>query len=514
MLSDEALADVLDCQRHTLPFASLCYVLGYIDEDALVRMLSRQQGVPGVALDRCVIDLAVLDGVPRELGLRDNVLPVYEDEARVFVATDDPAAVGDVLRELEFIKGKTVVPHIALHVTLMRTVRACYAALARGEPLLCGPAADDEERYPFLAVVSDVPVSPSGEIEARAHEALVEDVTKELLDVELVLIESTETGLDDASQGRYETSTVDVAPAPEDAATGDQPELDMPSVDLVPAERGGRTIDLDEGDGAVYESRADGPARILIVDDDFATRHLLVKELQPLGYLTATASSGSEAVRAIKSHPPDLVVIDVMLPEVDGFQICRAIKQSRLYHHIPVILMSAVIDSGRVTDELLRRYGADAYFEKPLNTERIRRRVQSLLSSRAASDEVVSEDEGFERALALYRTGQIEQAMELLRDGIRVDPLSAKHHFVLANLLQKKSLIYEAIDEYEVTVDLKPDYFPALTRLAYLYYKKGFSAKAIETWRRSLPYCPDPGLRQNIEVFMRKLIADMQSTQS
>ena len=76
-------------------------------------------------------------------------------------------------------------------------------------------------------------------------------------------------------------------------------------------------------------------------------------------------------------------------------------------------------------------------------------------------------------------------------------------------MLQKKSLLYEAIDEYEVTVDLRPDYFPALTRLAYLYYKQGFSAKAIETWRKSLQYCADPSLRENIEVFMRKLIADM-----
>jgi tetratricopeptide (TPR) repeat protein len=107
--------------------------------------------------------------------------------------------------------------------------------------------------------------------------------------------------------------------------------------------------------------------------------------------------------------------------------------------------------------------------------------------------------------------GRIDEAIEALRAGLAVDPLSTKHHFVLANLLQKQNLIYEAIDEYEATVNLKPDYFPALSRLAYLYYKKGFSAKAIETWRRSLPHCPDPALRQNIEVFMRKLISEMQS---
>ena len=138
--------------------------------------------------------------------------------------------------------------------------------------------------------------------------------------------------------------------------------------------------------------------------------------------------------------------------------------------------------------------------------------MRELLGTRTARSPHV-EDRSFERSIDLYRAGKIDEAIETLRTGLGHDPLSTKHHFVLANLLQKKNLIYEAIDEYEATVNLKPDYFPALSRLAYLYYKKGFSAKAIDTWRRSLPHCPDPTLRQNIEVFMRKLIADMQSGQ-
>ena len=67
----------------------------------------------------------------------------------------------------------------------------------------------------------------------------------------------------------------------------------------------------------------------------------------------------------------------------------------------------------------------------------------------------------------------------------------------------------EAIDEYETVVELQPDYFPALTRLAYLYYRQGHLARAVETWRRSLPVCDDDDLRRNIELFMRKLIADL-----
>lgn len=250
---------------------------------------------------------------------------------------------------------------------------------------------------------------------------------------------------------------------------------------------------------------------MLIVDDDFATRHLLLKELENLGLTMVTAESGGEALRLVKQSAPRVVVIDVMLPEIDGFQVCRAIKRSRRYKHIPVILMSAVIDSGKVTDEVLRRYGADAYFDKPLDTGRLRQRIGALMGNENQAAQATAKDDSFDRAVERYRGGDLEGAVALLRVGLEHDPLSAKHHFVLANLLQKKSLLYEAIDAYEATVDLRPDYFPALTRLAYLYYKKGFSAKAIETWRRSLPLCPDAKLRQNIEVFMRRLIADMKS---
>ncbi len=504
-LSEEALADVLDNQRHTLPFASLCYVLGHADEETLVRALSRQSGMPGVVLDRSVLRLDVLDGFQREHALRYGMLPVFEDDRRVFVATEDPNVGRELLRELEFVKGKAVVQHIALHVTLARTIRQAFSARDRGDAHFAGPTAEPDRvtNGGFMYVVSDVDSIASPGLEAEAHDALVGDVTKEIMDDDLLEIidadseMSTVEGMTPVHNGDFSQHSRLPTATP------------LSQVELVPP-GDGREIDFDEGDAVEYRAAHDGPGRVLIVDDDFATRHLLVKVLQPCGYVTSTASSGGESYHLIKTDPPDLVVIDVMLPEIDGFQICRAIKSSRRYRNIPVILMSAVIDSGRVTDEVLKQYGADAYFEKPLNTDRIKRRIEDLLGARTHA-EPPWDDHSFEQALELYRGGKVDDAMELLRSGLDNDPLSAKHHFVLANLLQKKSLIYEAIDEYEATVDLKPDYFPALTRLAYLYYKKGFSAKAIETWRRSLPHCPDTMLRQNIEVFMRKLIANMQS---
>jgi DNA-binding response OmpR family regulator len=459
------------------------------------------------------------------------LLPVLEDERRIFIAAENPHVVSDVLREFQFVSGKTLVAHVALKVTISRMVRAAYAARARGESLLAGPDADVDTTSELgaMVVVSDVDSFAEEPPIAAAQEAVLEDVTKEIVDADLIAIElvdptgidiefrtedgdtpigdpgtDRDTSRDLAAEIGLELSTDTGASSTERMTT----QTPLSQIELLPDSGPREMIDLD--DGPADDQTAGGPPRILIVDDDFATRHLLVKELQPLGLATVTASSGGEAVRLIKHSPPSLVVLDVMLPEIDGFQICRAIKQSRRYNDIPVILMSAVIDSGRVTDDVLRRYGADAYFEKPLNTDRIKRRIRDLLAQISGAHSR-DEDDSFERALDLYRSGDIGSAVDALRKGLQVDPLSAKHHFVLANLLQKQALIYEAIDEYEATVDLKPDYFPALTRLAYLYYKQGFSAKAIEAWRRSLPHCPDVNLRQNIEVFMRKLIADMQS---
>ena len=479
-LPGELLGDVLEQQQHAMPLASLCYVLGYLDEDVLARALSRQLGVPSVVLDRCVIRLDVLDGVPRDTALRYNVLPIHEDHSRIYLAARDPGVVPDFLREVGILRGKTPVVHVALYVTLARTLRACYLARDRGDVLYAGPLAsmDAANTGNAMSTVSDVLLDTS-------EDAIAVD------DILATTSESLPPVLLDADGEPY-------------LRDGDQT-----------ADPGGRAetytevFELEFGDSGFERPEAvDGPGHVLVVDGDFATRHLLIKTLQPLGLFTTTAATGSEAIRQIKTRPPDLAIIDVDLPEIDGFQICRGIKQSSAYRHIAVILMSA--DPGRVTEDLLGLYGAAAALAKPIDAELARRQVESVL---AEPDPMagLTEEDGVARAIERYKTGDVDGAIAVLRTGLAADPSSARHHFVLANLLQKKAAIYEAIDEYEATIELEPDYFPALTRLAYLYYKQGYSAKAIEMWRRSLPHCKDSSLRQNIEMFMRKLIAEMQS---
>ncbi len=533
-----ALDDVLARQSLRLPVASLCYVLGYAPERPLVAVLSAVRGRPGVVLDESVVHLDLLAALPRETAMRARVLPAFEDERHVVLVAADPAeaAAAIAAAEIERVRGKRVDLHVALEVTLARTIRQAYLARARGDSYWVGAEAvvDPQARGGKLAVVA--PDDPDGgrvDDAARAHRALIDDVTKEIAMSSLMLDDGDElssvSGLGPdtpvvhhehgGGDGSRTGSQLDTPPMADDSAasgawTGSSAStgaassgLDTPWPDGGSDDHDDETVDLVAELDAVPVQPATGQPRVLIVDDDFATRHLLVKELQPLGYVTATAASAGEAVRAVRQGVPDLIVCDILLPEVDGFRLCRALKRSRALAHVPVVLMSAVIDSGRVTEDVLARYGSDAYLEKPLDTRQVHRIVRELLGRRRGRSS--GAEVGFARAIELYQRGDVDGAIGLLRGAVTSDPSSAKYRFVLANLLQRKSLHAEAIDEYEGVVELEPEYFPALTRLAYLYYRQGMVARAVDTWRRSLPLCPDPALRRNIELFMRKLISEL-----
>lgn len=521
-----ALDDVLARQGQRLPIASLCYVLGYAPERPLVATLVSVKSRAGLVLDECVIHLDVLGSLARETAARARILPVYEDTRRLIIACADPEQAAAAAAELERVRGKRVDLVIALEITLARTIRASYLARARGDSYWVGPEAvvDPGLRAGKVAIVE--PDDPEGgrvDDVSRAHRALIDDVTKEIAITDLFLDEEVSSVVERALTAQLEDSqdslstgstSQNISEVSASGISSQSTDAGGPSGLDTPWPGGGsgeldddETIDLIAELDAIPPPTGEGPPRILIVDDDFATRHLLVKELQPLGYVTVTAPSGGEAVHTVRQGAPDLIVCDILLPEIDGFRLCRAIKRTRSLGHVPVVLMSAVIDSGRVTDEVLARYGADAYLEKPLDSRRLHRVIRELLGRRRGK--AIGGEVGFQRAMELYQRGDVDGAIKLLRAAVDADPSSAKYRFVLANLLQRKSLMADAIDEYESVVQLEPDYFPALTRLAYLYYKQGLLARAVDTWRKSLPLCGDPGLRRNIELFMRKLIAEM-----
>ena len=117
--------------------------------------------------------------------------------------------------------------------------------------------------------------------------------------------------------------------------------------------------------------------RILVVDDEIYIVHILDFSLGMEGYEVLTALDGEQALERLKSDRPDLIVLDIMMPKLDGYEVCRTIKTNPETQHIPVILLSA---KGRNVDQKMGfDVGADDYITKPFSPRKLVERINALL---------------------------------------------------------------------------------------------------------------------------------------
>jgi two-component system, OmpR family, response regulator len=127
------------------------------------------------------------------------------------------------------------------------------------------------------------------------------------------------------------------------------------------------------------------PARLLVVDDEATILELLAGSLRFAGFQVATAASGTEAMRAAAASPPDLVLLDVMMPDGDGFEVAKRIRSAD--PHVPVIFLTA---RDQVSDRVAGfGLGADDYVTKPFSLDEVLARVRAVLrrSARQAGPE-------------------------------------------------------------------------------------------------------------------------------
>jgi two-component system alkaline phosphatase synthesis response regulator PhoP len=117
--------------------------------------------------------------------------------------------------------------------------------------------------------------------------------------------------------------------------------------------------------------------KILVVDDEIYIVHILDFSLGMEGYEVITALDGEQALEKVKTEKPDLIVLDIMMPKLDGYEVCKSIKSSAETQHIPVILLSA---KGRNVDQKLGfDVGADDYITKPFSPRKLVERINQLL---------------------------------------------------------------------------------------------------------------------------------------
>lgn len=137
------------------------------------------------------------------------------------------------------------------------------------------------------------------------------------------------------------------------------------------------------------------PASILVVDDVEDNRAVLRDRLESQGYRVALAADGEEALRAVAAAPPDLILLDVMMPRLDGIETVKALKADAATRSIPVILLTSKSDVRDVIAGL--EAGADEYLTKPIDHASLVARVRAMLRLKALQDELRRRGEALEQ---------------------------------------------------------------------------------------------------------------------
>jgi DNA-binding response OmpR family regulator len=446
LITDSQLAEALALQR-TLGerLASILVRQKILTEKFAVTYLGRQLGVPAVDLSKSEIDLGLLDTLPLELCERHQVFPVRVEGTRLQVAMADPLDHA-LVAEIEFKTGQRLAPMIALESAIKNAILEARRALKAGHRLISPNVQRPRDTGSFQRPPAPPPPAPNPQEERE--QAIFE----------------TLAGSPDLPP-----------PAPAQPAR-------VPAVEEIHT--------------------------VLAVDDDELILRLMEQILQGRGYRVLTARTGREALAKVRENMPDLVVLDGMLPEVHGFEICRQLKTSERFRHIPVIMVSAVHTGWRFAADVKEKYGADDYIEKPFESADLLRRVESLLNRAPAvsPDHEAAARQHLKDGVVALKQDRLDDAVACFKKGLAVDQFNDLLHYYLAMTYEKKDLTFHAIDHYEKAIQINPEFFDAITAVAGLYQKQDFRRKAVEMWELALSATRDEAVRARIKDHLLSLL--------
>lgn len=156
----------------------------------------------------------------------------------------------------------------------------------------------------------------------------------------------------------------------------------------------------------------DTPSKILVIEDDITSAEFLTRYLTSLGYSTVRAANGTEGLLKAGDERPDLILLDIMMPGMNGFEVCRQVRSQALTAHIPVLMVTALYE----TDERIQALeaGADDFLSKPFNVYELAARVKSLLRIKYQHDELARSNDLFYSVVRRYVSPEVSE--QILRD--------------------------------------------------------------------------------------------------
>jgi DNA-binding response OmpR family regulator len=194
------------------------------------------------------------------------------------------------------------------------------------------------------------------------------------------------------------------------------------------------------------------------VDDDDSIRSLLEQELGDAGYLIEQASNGKEALAKVRANKPDLIILDIMMPEMNGFDVAAVLKNDPQTMDIPIIVLSIVQDKTRGF-----RIGVDRYLTKPIDTNLLFNEIGALLEQGKSKKKVIVVDED---------SGTVNTLTEVLKTkGYAVTESNGMELFEKAVATQPDIIIMNSVvsDKHDVVQALR--FEKGLENVLFLLYQ-------------------------------------------
>ncbi len=192
-------------------------------------------------------------------------------------------------------------------------------------------------------------------------------------------------------------------------------------------------------------------AKILVVDDEEAPRGLMQYILEREGYEVSLANDGEEALERAEESPPDVILLDLNMPKMDGFEVMKRLKGDDRTMIIPIVIVTGL---GEAKDRLRAlKLGADDFLTKPVDTLELTARVRSLVKVKAYNDHMRDYQKELEVKVA-ERTGQLRKTHEeLKRHRDHLEELVKERTFELANQRSRLEAIFGSVKDAIITVD-------------------------------------------------------------